>query len=249
MSDSLEGLVVIVTGAGSGIGRETAILAARAGSHVVATDIKGADETAAAITDAGGSADARHLDISRTDDWQSVTDATLAGHGKIDGLCNVAGIVLGGADTAVDLSEEQWERIIAVNLKGTWLGMRAVLPSMIANGGGRIVNTSAGVALFGIRNMCAYTAAKSGVVGMTRQVAIECAAQNVKVNSVAPKIIDTPILASVDDQTRERAIAMTPTKRLGKPEDLARAMIFLLGPGGDFITGQTLAVDGGLTAA
>jgi NAD(P)-dependent dehydrogenase (short-subunit alcohol dehydrogenase family) len=98
-----------------------------------------------------------------------------------------------------------------------------------ANGGGRVVNTSAGVALFGIRNMCAYTPAKSGVVGMTRQVAIEYAAQNVKVNSVAPGIIDTPILASVDDQTRARAIAMTPTKRLGKPEDLARAMIFLLG--------------------
>jgi len=244
---TLDGKTVLVTGAGSGIGKATAQLAGAAGATVIVTDVKGQDETAASITEAGGTAEAHALDVTDAGNWASVVKDVLERHGKIDGLANVAGVV-SHIDTVVDQTEDGWERIIAIDLKGAWLGMKTTLPSMIESGGGRIVSVASVAGLIGMPNVAAYSAAKGGVIGLSRQAAIEYAAQNVKFNTVCPGVIETPILGDITDELKGHVIAATPTGRLGRPEDIGNAIVYLLGPAGDFITGQVLTIDGGWTA-
>jgi len=246
-SASLEGLTVLVSGAGSGIGKATAQLAGAAGATVIVTDIKGQEEVAAAITAAGGSAEAYELDVTSAAGWKSVVDAVLATHGKIDGLANVAGVV-SHVDTVVDQTEEGWERIIAIDLKGAWLGMKTALPSMIENGSGRVVNVASVAGLIGMPNVAAYSAAKGGILGLTRQASIEYASTGVRFNTVCPGVIETPILGDITADLKDHVIAATPTGRLGLPEDIGNFIVYLLGPAGDFITGQEFTIDGGWTA-
>jgi NAD(P)-dependent dehydrogenase (short-subunit alcohol dehydrogenase family) len=246
-SISLEGLTVLVTGAGSGIGRATAEIAGAAGATVIVTDIDGQDEVAEGIKAAGGKAEAHALDVTSAQNWRTVVGDVLERHGGIDGLANVAGVV-SHIDTAIDQTEEGWERIIAIDLKGAWLGMKAALPAMIANGSGRVVNVASVAGLIGMPNVFAYSAAKGGVIGMTRQASIEYAASGVKFNSICPGVIETPILGDITDELKSHVIAATPTGRLGRPDDIGNFIAYLLGPAGDFITGQEFAIDGGWTA-
>jgi len=248
MNKQLDGQVVLVTGAGSGIGRATAELAARAGATVICTDVKAADETAAAITAAGGAAEDYELDVRDRSVWQTVATETVEKYGRIDSLCQVAGIVSPTPDTAVDLTEDGWNLILDIDLKGMWLGMQAVLPAMMKAGGGKIVNVSSVAALIGMQNTAAYAAAKGGIIGISRQTAIQYAAEKIRVNVIAPGTIETPILGDIPQELYDAMIAGTPAGRLGKPDDVAAMAVHLLGPGGDFITGQTFVIDGGWTA-
>lgn len=244
---ALDGAVIFVTGAGSGMGQATARLAAAAGAHVIAADVKGHDETAAAITEAGASAESHSLDVTSSADWADVTSKAIARHGRIHGLANIAGIV-GLVDNLIDQTEEGWEQMLAVDLKGPWLGMRAVVPHMLAAGGGKIVNVGSAAGLVGMPNVMAYTAAKGGVIAMSRQVAIEYAAQGLRVNSIAPGVIQTPMLSGLTKEQVDGVKAATPTNRMGEPSDVASMIVYLLGSGSDFITGQVFPVDGGWTA-
>jgi NAD(P)-dependent dehydrogenase (short-subunit alcohol dehydrogenase family) len=248
MSTQLGDQIVVVTGAGSGIGRATAVLAAQAGATVVCTDVKAAAETAEAIRSAGGDAESFELDVREGAAWRAVTADLVARHGRITGLCQVAGIVSPRPDTAVDLHEDTWDLILGINLKGMWLGMQAVLPTMIAAGGGKIVNISSVAALIGMQNTASYAAAKGGIIGLSRQTAIQYASDDVRVNVIAPGTIETPILGDIPQGLYDSMIAGTPVGRLGKPVDVAAMVVHLLGSGGDFITGQTFVIDGGWTA-
>ncbi|MEV7085395.1 SDR family oxidoreductase [Streptomyces sp. NPDC093085] len=244
---TLEGKTVLITGAGSGIGRATARLAAEAGAFVVAADIKGQDETVAGIAAAGGQAEARQLDITDATAWQSVVDEVLAARGRIDGLANIAGIV-SSTDTLLTQTEEGWDRLVGIDLKGPWLGMRAVIRPMLDAGAGKIVNIASTAGLIGMPDVLAYSAAKGGVIALSRQVAVEYAAENVQVNVVAPGVIRTPMHGDVTPALMAQVKAATPVGRLGEPEDIGAMVVYLLGAGGDFVTGQVFTVDGGWTA-
>ncbi len=248
MTDKLAQKTIVVTGAGSGIGRATAELAAASGAAVICADIKGADVTASSITSAGGSADAVELDVRDASGWDTLTSEALAKYSRIDGLCQVAGIVSPTPDSAVELTEDGWTLILDIDLKGMWLGMKSVLPSMIESGGGKVVNVSSVAALIGMQNTAAYAAAKGGIIALSRQTAIQYAAEKVLVNVLAPGTIETPILGDIPQELYDAMIAGTPAGRLGKPYDVASMAVHLLGDGGDFITGQTFVIDGGWTA-
>ena len=244
----LEDKTVIVTGAGSGIGRAVARLAGEAGAHVVCIDVNAADVTAGEIIDAGEGASSFTVDVRNQVEWAAAVEAVLNAQGKVDGLCNVAGVVARGSDNVVDLTEDEWDRVIGINLKGYWLGMHSVFPSMIENGGGRVVNIASVAGLIGMINVFAYSAAKGGVIGMSRQAAVEYAAHGIQINAIAPGIIETPILGDITDELRGVCEANTPVGRLGRPDDIGRMCVYLLGHGGDFATGQVFTIDGGWTA-
>lgn len=239
--------VVLVTGAGSGIGRSVALLAGAAGAVVIATDISGHQDVAQAVVDEGGLAEAHDLDVTSRDAWNGVVDSVLAAHGRIDGLVNVAGIVL-TPDSLLNQSDEGWDRVMDVDLKGPFLGMQTVVPHMLESGYGRIVNVAAVAGLLGMPHVVAYSAAKGGVMAMTRQVAMEFVTQGIRANSIAPGVIETPILDTVTPALMAEAKAAVPIQELGKPDDIGSLAIYLLGPAGNFVTGQTLVVDGGWTA-
>lgn len=238
----LAGRVVLVTGAGSGIGKATAGIAVEAGATVICTDVTGHDETAQAIGATG-----RRLDVRSAEDWSATVEAIVAEHGRIDCLANVAGVVQ-NIDTAVDLTEEQWDRVISINLKGAWLGMKTVLPGMIANGSGAITSVASTAGLIGMPNVFAYSASKGGIIGMSRQAAIEYASSGIRFNVVCPGVIETPILGDITEELKSHVIAATPVGRIGRPEDIGHMISYLLSPRAAFITGQVFAVDGGWTA-
>lgn len=239
---------VVVTGAGSGIGKATALMFGANGSNVICSDIVGGDATAAAIRDAGGIATSMTLDVRRSTDWEKLVSHAAATYGAIDVLANVAGVVAPANDTAAEQDEDGWQRILDVDLKGVWLGMRAVIPGMSGNGGGRIVNVASMAGLIGIKNLAAYSAAKGGVISLSRQTAIQYAADNILVNVIAPGIIETPILNDCPDSMKIALKAATPIGRLGRPDEIASMIVHLAGAGGSFITGQVFAIDGGWTA-
>jgi NAD(P)-dependent dehydrogenase (short-subunit alcohol dehydrogenase family) len=239
---------VVVTGSGSGIGKAIAGLVGEAGAHVICADVKDADVTTGEILAAGNQASSFSLDVSDPVDWEAAIEQVVNTHGAVYGLVNNAGVVARGNDNPVDLTEEEWNRVIGINLKGYWLGMKHVFPSMIEAGAGRIVNVSSVAGLIGMINVFAYSATKGGVIGMSRQAAVEYAAQGIQINCIAPGVIETPILGDITDELRAVCEANTPVGRLGRPEDVGRMAVHLLGPGGDFITGQVFTVDGGWTA-
>jgi NAD(P)-dependent dehydrogenase (short-subunit alcohol dehydrogenase family) len=247
VSISLEGKTILVTGAGSGIGKSVAEAVAAAGADVVVTDVAGQDDTAAAIIKEGGLAEAQELDVTNALAWRDVVNDALSANGRIDGLANVAGIV-SDKDSLLTQDEDGWQRIIDVDLKGAFLGMQAVVPSMLSGGGGKIVNVASVAGLIGMPNVVTYSAAKGGIIAMSRQIAVEYAAQGLRVNTIAPGVTKTNMLGDITEELLGQVKAATPTQRIGEPSDVGNLITYLLGPGSDFITGQVFPVDGGWTA-
>jgi NAD(P)-dependent dehydrogenase (short-subunit alcohol dehydrogenase family) len=248
----LDGKVAIVTGASSGIGRATALALAAAGASVAAADIDEArgDDLVREIEDTGGRAVFVRTDVSDDDAVEALVDAVVQELGGLDIAFNNAGVE-GVAASTHQTTREIWDRTVAVNLTGVWLCMRAEIPAMLARGGGSIVNTASIAGLVGLGGVPAYTATKHGVVGLTKAAALEYAAQGIRVNAVCPGVIDTEMLARSTGglpEVREMLLASEPIGRLGRPEEIADAVVWLASPASSFVTGQAIAVDGGYVA-
>lgn len=235
--------VAVITGAGSGIGKATALTFARLGAKVVCADIKKADATAEEIKQQGGKALAVELDVSKWEQWVALREKTEGEFGTVDILCNIAGIV--NDANIIHLTEEQLDSVMNVNVKGVFLGMKALLPGMVKKGAGKIVNIASVAAHIGIQDLPSYSASKGAVVAMSRQVAMDFAQHNIQVNVVSPGIIETPMVANNSPETTEALLAVTPAKRMGKPEEIASMIAFLSSDAANFITGQAIMVDGG----
>ncbi|MBZ5612842.1 MAG: SDR family oxidoreductase [Acidobacteriia bacterium] len=248
---SLEGKVAIVTGAASGIGREIAVRQAEMGAAVAVLDknTDGAMETVAQIQRDGGNAMAIPCDVCLRSDCQAAVARTVTAYGRIDILCNNAGIVL--RKDVLALQEEEWDTVLDVTLKSAYLLSREVIPHMIRNRGGAIVNTGSGWALKGGPQAASYCAAKAGLLNLTRAMAIDHGKDNIRVNCVCPGDIDTPMLASECRQLGEnpeqfmKEAASRPLNRVGTPGDVANAVLFLVSEMSTWITGVHLVVDGG----
>jgi NAD(P)-dependent dehydrogenase (short-subunit alcohol dehydrogenase family) len=250
----LDGKVAVITGAGSGIGRVAASLFASEGAQVVVADVVGDRAQAAAddIVAAGGSATAVVVDVSDEIEVGSMVSTALSSYGALHVLFNNAGVFPDDDGGVLDTPPETWQRVMEVNLKGVWLGCRAAVPAMLASGGGSIVNVASFVALMGAAtSQIAYTASKGGVLAMTREVAVEYARQGIRANSICPGPIETPLLSELlaDPAQRQRRLVHIPIGRLGRPEEIARAALFLASDESSFMTGSALVVDGGITAA
>jgi NAD(P)-dependent dehydrogenase (short-subunit alcohol dehydrogenase family) len=245
------GKVAFVTGAANGIGRAAALAFAREGASVAAVDLseEGNRETVRMIEEAGWRGLAVQCDVSKGSDVKSALEKTIETFGRLDFAFNNAGVEQPVAPTA-DLTEQEWERIININLRGVFLCMRNEIPLMLAQGGGSIVNTSSGAGVKGIAGQAAYCAAKFGIVGLTKAAALDYANSNIRVNAVCPGIINTPMMDRFSGGTpegRERVIAQEPVGRMGTPEEIAAAVVWLCSDPAAFVVGHALVIDGGQT--
>ncbi|MCE8423627.1 MAG: 3-oxoacyl-[acyl-carrier-protein] reductase [Candidatus Methanoperedens sp.] len=242
----LKDKVTIITGAGSGIGRETAILFAKEGSKIVIADVneKAGLEVAETIKNEGGEAFFSILDVSNRAQIRQVVKDTIDKYGKIDVLINNAGIIQDAL--IVKMTEEQWDRVISINLKGPFNCIQAVVEPMINQGSGVILNISSIVALYGNVGQANYVATKSGLIGITKTLAKELGKKGIRVNAVAPGFIITPMTAGMPDKILEMMKEKTPLKRLGKPIDIANALLFLASDESSYVNGVVLSVDGGM---
>ncbi len=248
---SLAGKVAFVTGAASGIGRATALAFARQGANVVVADIdqQGNQDTAQMIEDLGGQALAVGCDVTRGEDVQDALNKTVQTFGRLDYAFNNAGAEQQPKPTA-DITEDEWDRIIAINLRGVFLCMKYEIPLLLRYGGGAIVNTSsgAGVKVFG--RGAAYAAAKHAVVGLTKDAALDYAGSNIRINAVCPGIIDTEMMDRFTGGTpegRDRVIAQEPIGRMGRPDEIAATVVWLCSDAASVVTGHALIADGGQT--
>lgn len=263
MSGRLHGKVAIVTGAGSGLGRASALRFAREGARVVCADADaGAAASAAAeIASAAGMAIGVQVDVTRDDDVQRMADEAVRAFGGIDVLFANAGIA--GVGSVASTTRDTWDRVIAVNLTGVWLCSKAVLPAMQARGGGSVINQASIGGMVGFSGITPYAAAKAGVIGLTRQAAVEYAPIGIRFNAICPGTVVTPLvvrtyeerggIAIGSGQTFDEAMranaARYPMGRLGTPDDVAGMAVFLASDEAAWITGGTFVVDGGYTAA
>lgn len=248
----LKGKVALVTGAGSGIGRQSALAFARAGAKVVVSDIviEGGEETVRMIKDAGGEALFVKCDVSKVDDVKALIDRVIATYGKLDCAHNNAGIE-GMMAPCTECTEENWDRTIAINLTGVFLCCKYELPHMVEQGGGVIVNTASVAGLVGSAGLPAYCASKGGVVNLTRALALEHAMNNIRINAVCPGVIHTPMIDRLTGNDAEAAAAFTamePVGRMGEPEEIAAAVVWLCSDEASFVTGVPFPVDGGFVA-
>lgn len=252
MAGRVQGKVALVTGGASGIGRATALAFAREGAKVVVSDVvvAGGEETVALIKAAGGDALFVKADVAKPAEVDALIARVVAAYGRLDCACNNAGIE-GAMTSTVDCSEENFDRTIAVNLKGVWLCMKAEITQMLKQGGGAIVNTASVAGLVGFAGLPAYVASKHGVVGLTKTAALEYAKSGIRINAVCPGVIQTPMLERLfqsSPQAGENIAALEPVGRLGKPEEIAEAAVWLCSDAASFVTGLPMAVDGGLIA-
>lgn len=250
----LEGKVAVITGAGAGIGRASALVFAREGAAVVVADLdpEAGEEAAAQIRGDGGEAVFVQVDVAEPDQVERMVCGAVEAFGRVDVLFNNAGVNFPA--TVVDVSEEAWRRSLDVNLKGVMLGCRYAIPEMLKTGGGSIVNTASMLGLVASPRQAPYAAAKGAVVMLTRQVAIDYAKRNIRVNCLCPSEVNTEmnrrfIEQSPDPQAElRRVLTRIPMDRMAEPEEIASAALFLASDDSSYITGVALPVDGGLTA-
>ena len=252
MTDMLKGKVALVTGGSSGIGRASALAFAREGAQVVVADVvvEGGEETVGLIKQAGGEALFVKADVSQAAEVEAMVNKAVETYGRLDCAFNNAGTEGAIAQTD-EYTEENWERVIAINLKGVWLCMKHEIPQMLTHGSGAIVNTASALGLVGITKQPAYVASKHGVVGLTKTAALEYAKLGIRVNALCPGAINTPMLdraLSTQPQLAESVTSMEPVGRLGKPEEIAEAVVWLCSDAASFVTGHAMSVDGGWVA-
>jgi len=252
MAERLPGKVALVTGASSGIGRATALAFAREGAKVVVSDvaIEGGDETVRLIKAAGGDARFVRADMARHEEIEALIRAAVDTYGRLDCAHNNAGVP--GADAkTVEYPLADWERVIAVNLTGVWLCMKHEIAQMLTQGSGSIVNTASVAGLQGFARYSAYAASKHGVVGLTKSAALEYARAGIRVNAVCPGYIRTGMTQPMLDSRpglEERVSSIEPVGRIGRPQEIAEAVVWLCSDAASFVTGHAMPVDGGLTA-
>jgi NAD(P)-dependent dehydrogenase (short-subunit alcohol dehydrogenase family) len=248
---SYTGKVAFVTGAGSGIGRAAALAFAREGASVVVADLseQHLQETARMIKGGGRRALAVRCDVARAEAVKAALDKTVDAFGRLDFAFNNAGVEQ-PIMAAAELTEEEWDRIADIDLRGVFLCMKYEIPLMLKQGGGVIVNTSSGAGVKGFAGQAAYCAAKYGVVGLTRAAALDYAKSNIRVNVVCPGIIETSMMDRFSGGTpegRERVNAQEPVGRMGKPEEIGAAVVWLCSDAAAFVVGHAMVIDGGQT--
>ena len=256
MPGRVEGKVAVVTGGASGIGRATALTFAREGAKLIIADMNedGGHQTVHMITENGGEAIFVQTDVTQATAVEALISKAVETYGRLDCAHNNAGI--SGAGIGGDIRmltaecpEERWQQVLAVNLTGVWLCMKYEISQMLRHGGGVIVNTASVAGLVGSVGLSAYVASKHGVVGLTKTAALEYAKQGIRVNCVCPGVIQTPMTESVlRDPAWQAQIAARPMGRVGNPEEIAEAVVWLCSDAAAFVTGHTMTVDGGMVA-
>lgn len=253
MAELMQDKVALVTGASSGIGRATALVFAREGAKVVVADLNvvGGQETVQLVKTAGGEAVFVETDVSQAASVEAMVQTALDTYGRLDCAHNNAGVE-GVLSRTAEQTEQDWEPVIRINLKGVWLCMKYELPHMVQQGSGAIVNTASGAGLIGVKRMAAYVASKHGVIGLTKTAALEYAKSGVRVNAVCPGVIQTAMVERVSGRrpdVLEKMIAAEPIGRSGQPEEIAESVVWLCSDAASFVTGHAMAVDGGAVAA
>lgn len=249
MDTDMSGKTALVTGAGSGIGRSIAMAFSEHGADVIVADIsqKGALETVDMITGQGGSAVFRYCDVSEKEDVKALIENIIKDCGHLDYAVNNAGIHNQQGESLPDADEEMWDRIISVNLKGVFLCMKYEVRAMLKQKCGIIVNIASLSGLLGEPGSYAYAAAKHGIMGLTKTAAYDFAKSGIRINAVCPAGVETPSLVSAPEKIRQNLIDQTPVGRLGKPEEIAAAVLWLCSDMSGFVTGTGIIIDGGVS--
>ena len=245
-----EGKSIVITGGSSGIGRATALAFGQEGADVVIADVdvSEGENTVRMIKEASGEAMFVEADVTKSNEVEALIKRAVGTYGRLDCAFNNAGIVGGAQVATADCPEETWERIISVNLKGVFLCLKYEIPQMLKQGGGAIVNMASVGGLVGVAGTAAYAASKHGVVGLTKVAALDYARSGIRINCVCPTTIRTPLTARLFDTKTERGEflkGLIPMGRLGKPEEVAEAVLWLCSSAASFVTGHSLTVDGG----
>jgi NAD(P)-dependent dehydrogenase (short-subunit alcohol dehydrogenase family) len=252
MAGRLENKVALVTGAGSGIGKASALAFAKEGAKVVAEDldVEAGEETANRILEAGGAAIFIRADVSKAVEVEEMVNNTVEIYGRLDCAYNNAGVAVSPRLTP-DTTEEDWDRVMNVNLKGVWLCMKFEIPHMLKQGKGVIVNASSMVGLIGLAKRSAYAASKHGVIGLTKVAALEYAGAGIRVNAICPAVVRTPLVENIiarDPEAEAQLLSMIPMQRLATVEEIAEVVIWLCSDASSFVTGHAMLVDGGVVA-